>query len=46
MVRFQRQFDSINFDLSSAFDLVSRRILLHKRFARGLFDGTLNRCRW
>ena len=35
----QRQVDSIYFDLSSAFDLVSHPILLHKLCANGLSDS-------
>jgi hypothetical protein len=39
LVSSQRQLDSIHFDLSSAFDLVSHPILLHKLCAHGLSDG-------
>jgi hypothetical protein len=42
LVNSQRQVDSIYFDLSSAFDLVSHPILLNKLYAYGLPDGYVN----
>jgi hypothetical protein len=43
LVSSQRQVDSIYFDLSSAFDLVSHPILLYKLCAYGLLNGYVNR---
>ena len=41
-VSFQRQVNSVYFDLSSEFDLVSDPVLLHKLHAHWLCEGYLN----